>query len=197
MIEQGILDSIVSRAQRQGVSDVRIVSPDMIPVDSRFVAYCREPRCPGFGMSMSCPPNVEGPDWFREFKSGFDAVLVFKFDVPSRVLLSEERHGITRLIHETAAGIEIAARQARLSRSRGFAGGSCKALFCSDYSACNVLSGQGECRHPDQARQSMSGMGVDFLELSRRLDWKPSKITKDTDPDQEPTGSMAGMVFLG
>ncbi len=187
---------LLSHAAALGTSGAEIIDPCQVPVDNRFVGFCKEPRCPGYGSSMSCPPNVKGPDWFREYLKTFDQALVFKFDVPTAVLLSDERHQVTRLIHETAAGIEGFARANGYARAHGFAGGSCKQVFCSSYPECRVLSGDGQCRNPDQARQSMSGMGVDFMKLTRILGWKMETITGTTDPRAVTMGMMAGMVLM-
>lgn len=190
-------DKVVEYAFSLGVSDAKIMVPGLIPVDNRFPRYCKEPGCPGYGRSMSCPPNVKGPDWFRKYLKKFNHALVFKFDVPSTTLLSQDRHDVTRLIHETASGIERFAVDGGFKNSKGFAGGSCKELFCGDYNECRVVAGKGECRNPAVARQSMSGMGVDFLKLTKLVNWKMNIITKDTDPDEIPMGFMAGLVLLG
>ncbi|MFO7883570.1 MAG: DUF2284 domain-containing protein [Desulfobacteraceae bacterium] len=192
-----IIDQIISHAISLGVSDAEIMYPGEIPVDNKFPDFCKDPLCPGYNQSMSCPPHVQGPDWFRDHLKKFNYALVFRFDVPSTVLLSEDRHDVTRLIHETAAELEQFARAKGLKHSCGFAAGSCKQLFCSEHSQCRVVSGRGKCRHPDLARPSMSGMGVDFLELTKKLNWKISMITKNTDEEEVPLGFMAGLVLLG
>lgn len=197
MDNQGRKEKILAHAAALGTSGVKIIDPGRVPVDNKFVGFCKEPRCPGYGSSMSCPPNVKGPDWFREYLKTFDQVLVFKFDVPTLVLLSDDRHQVTRLIHETAAGIEGFARANGYARAHGFAGGSCKQVFCSKYPECRVLSGDGRCRNPDLARQSMSGMGVDFMKLTKLLGWEMEAITRTTDSGKISMGMMVGMVLMG
>lgn len=190
------LEHIIDYAFTLGVSDVKIISPDEIIVDEQFPKYCREPGCPGYGMSMSCPPNVGGPEWFRHHLRDFDSVLVFKFDVPSNVLLSDERHDVTRLIHETVSSIEDFAKENGCTGASGFAGGSCKQIFCSDHNNCRVLFGDGVCRNPQVARPSMSGMGVDFQRLSEVVQWKFNRWVIGPDSDKNRMGLMAGMVLL-
>lgn len=178
-----------------GVSDAKLIDSGLVPVDDRFPDYCRAPGCPGFNQSMSCPPNVPGPTWFRQNLKKVDQVLVFKFEIPFDVLLSSERHDITRLLHETAADIERFARQVGFNHSKGYAGGSCKQLFCENHLDCRVLSGRGECRNHDRARPSMSGMGVDFLELCKTVGWKTHN-GQDNDQNGVSIGVMAGMVLI-
>ncbi|MCP4119892.1 MAG: DUF2284 domain-containing protein [Desulfobacteraceae bacterium] len=190
-------EKILAHAATLGISGVSIIEPGQVPVDNKFIEFCKSPGCPGYGSSMSCPPHVKGPDWFREYLKTFGQVLVFKFDVPTRILLSEERHEVTRVIHETASGLELFALANGYGRAKGFAGGSCKLVFCNEYLGCRVLTGTGGCRNPDKARQSMSGMGVDFLELTKLLGWKMEIITQTTDAEEVKTGMMAGMVLMG
>jgi hypothetical protein len=65
------------------------------------------------------------------------------------------------------------------------------------HAKCIVLDNNEDCRFPDQARPSLSGLGVNFLELSKTLGWQFERITKDTNPDDVPMGMMAGMVLIG
>lgn len=189
-------DYLLAYAATLGTSGTSFIDPCQVPVDNKFIEFCKNPGCPGYGSSMSCPPNVKGPEWFRDYLKTFDKVLVFKFDVPTSVLLSEERHQVTRLIHETAAGIEGFALVNGYARAHGFAGGSCKQVFCNEYLDCQALSQIGKCRNPGRARQSMSGMGVDFLKLTKILGWKMEIITSTTNPKEISMGMMAGMVLL-
>ncbi|WP_022665319.1 DUF2284 domain-containing protein [Desulfospira joergensenii] len=190
------MDKMIEFALNLGVGDARIISPDLIPVDDKFPGFCREPGCPGFNRSMSCPPNVEGPEWFRAEIKKYESVLVFKYDVPSTSLLGNERMDLMGLIHETAAAIETFARKNGCEKARGFAGGSCKESLCRDHLECRVLHGNRDCRNPGKARQSMSGMGVNFLELTRAMGWEMEVIAKETDPGAVPMGMVAGMVLL-
>lgn len=191
------MDTLIEFVRNLGVSEIKVISPEQIPVDDRFPGFCREPGCPGFNRSMSCPPHVKGPEWFRAKIKTYTDVLVFKYDVPSPSLLGDERMDLMALIHETAAAIETFARANGYQRARGFAGGSCKEVFCRDHLECRVLGENKPCRNPERARPSMSGMGVNFLELTRAVGWKMEVITRDTDPKAVPMGMVAGMVLVG
>ncbi|WDP90659.1 MAG: DUF2284 domain-containing protein [Desulfobacter sp.] len=189
-------DEILDLARTKGVSDALFISPDIIPVDDKFAAFCREPGCTGYGLSMSCPPHAKGPDWFREQIKTYSRALVFKFDVPTTALLGIERLDLLGLIHETAALLEETAKAKGYKRAKGFAGGSCKEVFCADHPNCRVLHGNGDCRNPDRARQSMSAVGINFLKLSKAVGWKMKIITSGTDPEKKPMGMVAGLVLI-
>ncbi len=196
MDDSKAFDPLMELANTKGVSDVRLISPDMIPVDDTLAAFCKKPGCSGYGQSMSCPPHAKGPGWFREQIKTFSHALIFKFDVPTAALLGNERLDLLGLIHDTAAQLEEKARAMGFHRAKGFAGGSCKEIFCSDHLNCKVLHDKGKCRNPGRARQSMSSVGVNFLKLSKIVGWKMRVITAGTDPEKIPMGMVAGMVLL-
>ena len=137
------------------------------------------------------------PAEFRDLLTHYEHALVFKINVPTEILMSDGRLDVAKLIHEISAGIERLAKEIGYTNSRGFAAGSCKMIFCNEYAKCIVLDKNEDCRFPDQARPSLSALGVNFLELCKTLGWQFEKITKDTKPDDVPMGIMAGMVLIG
>jgi predicted metal-binding protein len=137
------------------------------------------------------------PGPFREKVREHRRVLVFKFDIPTEILLSSDRHGVYRLLHETAAALEREALAAGCESAFAMAGGSCKTLFCGDHPRCRVLDGDGECRNPESARPSMSGLGVNVQDMCSRLGWPMQTITQDTSTGEVPTGLVVGAVLLG
>lgn len=190
-------DKILQFAFGLGVSDARLIAVNVIHVEERLAKMCEEPRCKQYGQSANCPPHVMKPVRFRETLPRYECALAFKFDVPTAVLLSDDRYDVSRLLHETAAAIEGYAKEHGFPNSRGLAGGSCKPLFCHEHPQCEVISGGGVCRHPDLARPSMSGLGINFSELSKTLGWQIDRITQETDSSKVPMGLMAGMVLMG
>lgn len=182
-------------AMSLGATNVAIRSTTDIKVDEKLVSFCKEPRCPNYGLSPSCPPHVSGPDGFRALLKDRANVLVMRIVVPSSVLFSDERREIMAFLHELVAKVERGAIKNGFAKSKAFAGGSCKDLFCFDEVDCNILSGRGDCRNPDRARHSMSGYGVNVSELIKTCGWKSNIKTKD--PGDDPMSWVAGIVLLG
>jgi len=193
------MEEIRSYALDLGAADAKFLSSSMIPVKEALADICREPGCPGYGVSGHCPPFSMTPPQFKELLENIETALFFKFEVPSEVLLTEERHEVSRLIHQTAAAVERFAMQCGYTRSRGFAAGSCKKLFCDSFARCRVVFENGPCRHPDLSRTSMSAVGVDFSTLTPLLDWRLEIIgAASSDPSEgRPLASMMGMVLIG
>ena len=99
-----------------------------------------------------------------------------------------------KLLHEIVAAVEQAAVHMGYRNSRGFAGGSCKLLFCPEEADCKVVSGGEDCRYPESARPSMSGFGIDVGKLMRSAGWSGEKA--DPEADSTPTW-VAGLVLIG
>ena len=59
------------------------------------------------------------------------------------------------------------------------------------------LGAGGPCRHPDHARPSMSGYGIDVSRLMNAAGWRMSWITRTTSAEEVPMGALVGMVLLG
>ena len=182
-------------AMSLGATNAAIRSSTDIKVDEKLVSFCKDPRCPNYGLSPSCPPHVSGPDGFRALLEERPHVLVVRIVVPSSVLFSDERREVMAFLHELVAKVELAAIENGFAKSKAYAGGSCKDLFCFDEVDCNVLSGRGDCRNPDRARHSMSGYGVNVSELIKTCGWKSNIKTKE--PGDDPMSWVAGIVLLG
>jgi predicted metal-binding protein len=193
------LIELIHRAFELGVCDAGVIPAQSVVVEDRFAEMCStsQYQCPGYGRSPHCPPHGMKPGEFRNILTRYEHVLVFKIDTPTEVLLDDRRFDVAKLIHEISAGLERSATEKGFTNSQGFAAGSCKMIFCRDQEKCVVLEKNENCRFPDKARPSLSGLGVNFLELSETIGWQFNKITKDTSPDDVSMGMMAGIVLIG
>ena len=200
MREQGVwevLNKLKQCACQLGASDAKAISTTEISVEEDLANLCREPGCENYGLSASCPPYVSGPDGFRNLLKNFEHAVVFKIDVPSEILFSDERRDIFRLLHEIAASIEHSAIEMGCHDSKAYVGGSCKQIFCRDHPDCRVIAENGKCRNPFLARPSMSGFGINVLKLKKAAGWMPNKTSRDADPDEVSIETVCGLVLIG
>jgi predicted metal-binding protein len=191
------LEDLVLLAKALGASDAQIISSKDISIEDGLANLCREPQCMNFGLSPSCPPHVGGPSEFRKFLNYHQQAIIVRLVVPSSALFSDERRSIMRLLHEIVAGIEQEAVKGGFSNAKAFAGGSCKQIFCYEYESCQVLSNEGECRNPTQARPSMSGFGIYVSELMKTCGWPADIKTSQAEAAKDPMSWVAGLVLLG
>ncbi|MBR9982732.1 MAG: DUF2284 domain-containing protein [Desulfatitalea sp.] len=188
---------LVTYARRIGASDAVIVTTRDIVVEDRFAAFCRQPRCEQYGRSIRCPPHTAGPAGFQKWAAEHPRALFFKIDVPSATLFSNERRQIFQLLQETAAAIEHKALQTGFRKALSFAGGSCKAIFCQAHPDCAALTAPAQCRHPQVARPSMSGFGIDVAKLFATAGWAMQWEARHGDGTTTPMANVSGLVLLG
>jgi predicted metal-binding protein len=136
------------------------------------------------------------PDQFRRVLEQHHTALVFKFDVSTKILQSDERLEVFKKLHLCAADLERKALDVGFSKAHGLAAGSCWQVFCADKGECPALTDTRKCRFPHKARPSVSSQGVDVYKLCEDLDWPIKRITKKTDPDAVPMGLLAALVLL-
>ncbi len=192
-----ILESLIQTAREKGASDAQAVSAADVTVDESLTNFCKDSGCENYGLAASCPPHVSGPAGFKELLKDYARAVVFKIDAPTETLLSKESLNLFRSLHKIASGVEKAAIDLGYTRSKAFAGGSCKLLFCPDHPDCPVLSDNGDCRHPQIARPSMSGFGINVSRLMKAAGWEMDRITRETDPEAVKMGMLCGLVLIG
>ncbi len=113
------------------------------------------------------------------------------------MLVSASRNEVFQVLHDLCAGLETEAKQLGFSQAKGFAGGSCKAVFCNDRPCCPVIKDTGDCPFSDRARPSMSGFGIDVADLIKTAGWeKESFLEKKGLPEQGLSG-IYGLILLG
>lgn len=191
-----ITDQMVALSLELGVSDARVVDAGALLVNPELVRHCREPACPNYGTSGNCPPHGPSAREFQLSLAWYAKAVVFKFELPVAVLLTDERLPVSRKVHETAAILERFAAGAGCVLTMGVATGGCRQLFCGGYGQCRKLSG-GLCRHQGLAKPSMSGLGVDFTALSELAGWPVNKVTAESRPSGGAMGALAGFVLVG
>ena len=186
---------ILDFALENGATRTTVISPGEVQVKNQFADFCREPGCPFYGKSMSCPPNVSGPEVFRKKLMESQYAVVIRLEVDKESMMGKERHEVFRILQELAAVTEQKAKSLGFTDSEGFAAGSCRISFCKGYDHCQVLHGNGTCRHPDSARPSMSGFGVHVGKLMKSAGWS-STFLKDDGENKDQMTWVAALVLL-
>lgn len=186
---------LIALAINNGATGADFIPASDLVVEEKLAEFCRQPRCPNYGLSLSCPPSVEGPTQFKKWCLAAEAALAVKIDVPTAVLRSPERLEVMGLLHEIVAVVERQAAVLGYRESRGFAGGSCKQIFCADHRECLALQTEGKCRNPEMARPSMSGFGVNVAEIMKAAG-RSGDTLSDSEMKNEAMSWVAGLVLL-
>ena len=191
------LAPLVEEAKRLGATDSTIISSKEIQVKDELAALCNgEYPCPNYGLGASCPPYVEGPAAFRKWQAESEYSITVCIELPTSVMFSHERNGVMQLLHQIVAAVEQKAVEMGFQKSKGFAGGSCKELFCDDQKNCRVLSENKPCRNIEVARPSMSGFGIDVTQMMKTSGWSGQKAEQSDASDTDAMSWVAGLVML-
>ena len=169
----GRFDELAALALSLGADAAAVFPVDGTIVDPGLAALCHETKCPNYGLAPTCPPHVRGPEWMMEYLKKVSHALFIKIEVKDEVIYSDQRREIGKLLHFIVIELEKEAHRTGFAHSSAFAGGSCKNLFCPDHYQCNVLYGDGACRHPDASRPSISGFGIQVKRLIEMAGWTP------------------------
>ena len=183
-------------ARTLGASDFALIPASQIPVRPELADFCTPSGCPDYDTSANCPPHGLKPEAFRQMLGWYQSALVFRIQVKTEILSDEtlRRPHLAR-VHEIAAALESAASRHGATLTAGVASGGCKRLFCDGWKECAKRS-TGTCRHPGLAKPSMSGLGVDFLALCRKIGWAASPMTRATTASEMETGTLVGFVLF-
>ena len=162
-----------------------------------MAALCNgEYPCPNYGLGASCPPYVAGPAEFRKWQAESEYSISVCIELPTSVMFSNERNGVMQLLHQIVAAVEQKGVEMGYKKSKGFAGGSCKELFCDDQKHCRVLSENKSCRNMEVARPSMSGFGIDVTQLMKTSGWSGQKADEADASDKDAMSWVADLVML-
>lgn len=168
---------------------------ERLVINPRYIQYCLE-GCPSYGMAPSCPPHTLAPEQFKHTLTQFTMFLAMRVDVPAEVLKEEEgRKHYSQKMHQLAALTEQEALQIGFSPVLGIGAGSCKELFCPDDEQCQVLN-HGACPYHDQARISLSALGIDAGKLCEEVGWQLGWKAFSRYGDRE-MAAMLGLVLVG
>lgn len=169
--KERVFKELIQKAHEYGAADAVVIPAGKIVTIDDLAERCKIPQCESYGLSGNCPPYHSGPAGFRKFVKHFNHAVFFRIDLPADIFYSSDRIELFHLLHLAASGIEKAALDAGFPEAKAFAGGACKKLFCADYPECAVISGEGDCRNPDNARPSLSGFGVSVPDLYKAAGW--------------------------
>ncbi len=166
-------EEILTMVKELGATDAKMIKPSQVVVRDWVRMKCRF-GCDDYGKRLACPPFGPTPEEFRRVLSEYGSAVLLKFDTAphkseKRVLAYEQG------IHGMVVRMEREAFLKGYYAAFGLAAGPCP--HCSE---CNLK----ECEHPDIARPSMEGCGVDVFATVRNAGFE---IRVVQDRSEKPT----------
>ena len=144
------LQKYVEKALEMGVDGAKVIDPGSV-VTAEWVRMKCQFGCPGYGMSLCCPPRTPPPEVTRKVVDSYEkAILVH------RRLKKEQR---SKVLNETIARLEIEIFLDGYYKAWSMGSGPCR--LCKE---CDLT---GPCKHGYEARPSMEACGIDVYKTAR------------------------------
>ena len=185
-----------------GASQAAIIPVNYVTIDERVRLKCVVPRCLRAGETPNCPPYTPELDLVRRALSRFAWAILFKCNVepmgeyaPGKgATKADQRRTLSfhQKSGEVVYDLERQAYKDGYHLAMGLGGGSCKDYLCKGL-VCQFLD-SGRCRFPHRARPAMEAMGIDVMDLIRKVDWEAYALLDDL--SLVPCAITVGIVFI-
>ena len=148
------VESFCKRAIEMGIEGARIVDPGSI-VTAEWVRMKCQYGCPGFGMSLCCPPRTPTPDTTRKVIDSYRRAMLLH----RRLVKGEKRWVRGKTFSKAIVRLEIEMFLAGYYKAWSMGSGPCD--LCKE---CNL---SGSCKQGLEARPSMEACGIDVFKTAR------------------------------
>lgn len=151
-----------------------MISPEQIPIDRKFRAFCEQNLCGKYNANYSCPPDCGTVEELHQTLLAEQKTLILE------TILDNIRYEDTCAIQKAKfSHISAALRLLEKMRERGLEGFSSGFNGCSLCDPCKRAVNE-PCAFPDKRISCMSAYCVDVAELAKRCGmefaWIPGKL---------------------
>jgi len=143
----------VEQALAAGADEAKIVPVANVKTAEWVRLKCQF-GCDGFGKGLCCPPRTPTPEQMKRVLADYRRALIYSY-----VCTPSDYRPKRRRMRRLVAELERTAFLDGLYKAFGLADGPCR--LCR---TCDVTS---DCRHPEDARPSMEGCGIDVYATAR------------------------------
>ncbi len=144
------LEDYCEKALEMGVDGAKRIDPRSV-VTAEWVRMKCQFGCPGFGMSLCCPPRTPSPEVTRKVIDSYQKAILLH-----RRLEKAER---SKLLNEMMVRLEIEIFLDGYYKAWSMGSGPCR--LCKE---CDVTD---SCKHGYEARPSMEACGIDVFKTAR------------------------------
>jgi len=144
------LQNYVEKALEMGVDGAKVIDPGSV-VTAEWVRMKCQFGCPGYGMSLCCPPHAPTPEITRKVVDSYEKAILLH-----RRLKKEQR---SKVLNGTMARLEIEIFLDGYYKAWSMGSGPCR--LCKE---CDLT---GPCKHGYEARPSMEACGIDVYKTAR------------------------------
>jgi predicted metal-binding protein len=210
---QAHLEKYAKLMIEKGADDARIISARDVPQDPRVLLKCSSPKCPGYGISGSCPPHCTGNfQQAKEFLDAYNWAIIYRVDIPGEgrkyitgpesldsLKTEEGRHrfgSFQRYCYHMGDAVESAAFYDGHYFAANCHFGPCLWSLCEGFDHCQEIKAK-VCRFPTLARPSVEQtFCVDFIKLAAKQGWEHYMLGFCGYPQDYPEGYTSFQVGL-
>jgi predicted metal-binding protein len=195
------LEFFRKKALELGAAAAEIIPAGQLVVDERVRLKCLVPRCLRAGETPNCPPNAPDLDLIRKAFAKYSWGILLKTQpgpiedfAPGHL----DKSGVDRtlLFHQKTGKIiyelEKLAYKHGYYLSMGLGGGSCKDYLCHGL-VCQFKD-SGRCRFPLRSRPAMEAMGIDVIDIIKKVGWDAYPLLDEL--DKTPCATSVGLVLI-
>jgi predicted metal-binding protein len=172
------MESFCEIALEMGIEGAKIIDPGSI-VTAEWVRMKCQYGCPGFGMSLCCPPRTPTPDMTRKVIDSYQKALLLH----RRLLKGKRRGERAKPFSEAVVHLEIEIFLDGYYKAWSMGPGPCN--LCKE---CNLT---GPCKHGLEARPSMEACGIDVFKTARDNGF-PIEVVRTHDQER----NIFGLVLV-
>ncbi len=139
-------------------------NPAILHPEERIRNYCRQNICGSFNSNYMCPPFIGPLEEIKIQLLKYQTGFMVQYSKPIDV--THDLKGIEKTkkeFHEIILKLEKYVIQYKVTNVKGLIGGNCQ--LCKK---CNATRNK-PCRHPDEARSSLESLGIDVIDLLKKL----------------------------
>src|SRR5512146_2000425 len=168
------IESFCKRAMEMGVEGAKVIDPGSV-VTAEWVRMKCQYGCPGFGMSLCCPPRTPTPDTTRKVIDSYGKAILLH----QRLVKGEKRAGGRGAFSKAIVRLEIEIFLEGYYKAWSMGSGPCN--LCKE---CNL---SGSCRKGLEARPSMEACGIDVFKTARDNGF-PIEVVRTRDDERNAFG---------
>jgi predicted metal-binding protein len=158
------LELVKEQAKRLGFDLCFEFDPTSLVPEERVRGYCLDNRCGSYNANHMCPPRVGSLEEARAALRGFPQGVLLQYSREMNVAYDLEGVIRTKMeFHRLILRLERRLKKRGAPRLWGLIGGNCG--MCR---TCTAVEDK-PCRHPEKARASLEGIGVDVIALLEKL----------------------------
>jgi len=158
------------KALAMGVHDTKIIDPGSI-VTAEWVRMKCQFGCPGFGMSLCCPPHTPTPEVTRKVMDSYQKAILLH-----RRLKKDEG---SKILNDIIVRLEIEMFLDGYYKAWSMGSGPCR--------LCKECDTTGPCKHGYMARPSMEACGIDVFKTARDHGF-PIEVVRTREEDRNVYG---------